>query len=150
MLSKQDLKDSRIRDWAGLLLQVGHYVEYCCLFLTSPAAPTTTLVWPQAPSFVSLHSADGEEERLALTLCSTQLYTLPTRALQVFLGLLHHCIPCSNACDANFSPQVPADIVQEWLHAFKSAEALVRRQCSRILEVWFFPYIPSFCILSWI
>lgn len=32
-------------------------------------------------------------------------------------------------------PQVPVDVVQEWLRAFQSAEALVLRQRSWILEV---------------
>ncbi|KAI8568503.1 hypothetical protein RHMOL_Rhmol02G0205200 [Rhododendron molle] len=37
------------------------------------------LVWPWAPSFISFHNANGEEERLTLTPCVTQLYMLPTR-----------------------------------------------------------------------
>ncbi|XP_058189282.1 protein MAINTENANCE OF MERISTEMS-like [Rhododendron vialii] len=31
--------------------------------------------------------------------------------------------------------RVPAEVVQEWLHAYQSAEALVQRQCRRILEL---------------
>lgn len=79
--------------------------------------PTTTAtvappVWPRAPSFVSFHNANGEEERLTLIPCATQLYVLPTGV-----------------------QQVPADVVQEWLRAFQSAEALIRRQRSRIVAL---------------
>ncbi|KAI8535486.1 hypothetical protein RHMOL_Rhmol10G0178300 [Rhododendron molle] len=78
LISKEDLKNARIRDWAGLLLQAGDYMEYYHLFLASAvAAPPVAPVWPRAPSFVSFHSDDGEEERLALIPCTTQLYMLP-------------------------------------------------------------------------
>ncbi|KAI8572880.1 hypothetical protein RHMOL_Rhmol01G0234900 [Rhododendron molle] len=76
-MSKEDLKNARIRDWAALLLQAGDYMEYCHLFLVlAAAAPPVAPVWPWAPSFVSFYSDDGEEERLALTPCTTHLYTL--------------------------------------------------------------------------
>ncbi|KAI8568012.1 hypothetical protein RHMOL_Rhmol02G0165400 [Rhododendron molle] len=113
LMCKEDLKNARIRDWAGLLLQAGDYMEYCRLFLApAVAAPPVALVWPRAPSFVSFHFDDGEEECLALTPCTIQLYTLPVGA-----------------------SQVPAGVVQEWLHAYQSAEALVRSQRRRILEL---------------
>ncbi|KAI8550483.1 hypothetical protein RHMOL_Rhmol06G0110300 [Rhododendron molle] len=83
-MSKADLKDAWIRDWAGLLLQTGDYMEYYRLFLApAVAAPSIALVWPRAPSFVSFHSDDGEEERLTLTPCTTQLYTLPAGVSQL-------------------------------------------------------------------
>ncbi|KAI8529979.1 hypothetical protein RHMOL_Rhmol11G0018000 [Rhododendron molle] len=82
-MSKEDLKNVRIRDWAGLLLQAGDYMEYCRLFLApAVAAPHVAPVWPRAPSFISFHSDDGEEEHLALTPCTTQLYTLPAGVSQ--------------------------------------------------------------------
>ncbi|KAI8547451.1 hypothetical protein RHMOL_Rhmol07G0196800 [Rhododendron molle] len=111
--SKEDLKNARIRDWAGLLLQAGDYMEYCHVFLApAAAAPPVVPVWPRAPSFVSFHSDDGKEEHLALTPCTTQLYTSPAGV-----------------------SQAPSEVVQEWLHAYQSAEALVRRQHRQILEV---------------
>ncbi|KAI8530032.1 hypothetical protein RHMOL_Rhmol11G0022700 [Rhododendron molle] len=67
-MSKEDLRNARIRDWVGLLLQAGDYREYYRLFLTPPAVPPIAFVWPRAPSFVSFHSADGEEERWCLLL----------------------------------------------------------------------------------
>lgn len=83
-LSNQDLKNARISDWVGLLLQAGDYTEYCRLFLSPSAVPATTPIWPWAPTFISFHYVDREEERLALTPCSTQLYTLPNGVPQVF------------------------------------------------------------------
>ncbi|KAI8571987.1 hypothetical protein RHMOL_Rhmol01G0163700 [Rhododendron molle] len=86
LMFKEDLKNARIRDWAGLLLQEGDYMEYCILFMApAVAAPLVVPVWPRAPSFVSFHSDDGEEERLALTPCTTQLYTLPAGVSQVLV-----------------------------------------------------------------
>ncbi|KAI8555054.1 hypothetical protein RHMOL_Rhmol05G0144600 [Rhododendron molle] len=76
-------------------LQEGDYSAFCLASLVLPTTTSTAVppVWPRAPSFISFHNADGEEE-----------------------GLM-----------------VPADIVQEWLRAFQSAEALVWRQRSRIV-----------------
>ncbi|KAI8572489.1 hypothetical protein RHMOL_Rhmol01G0203200 [Rhododendron molle] len=95
-------------------LREGDYSAFRLASLTLPTATTdvaaATPVWPRAPSFISFHNANREEERLPLTPCASQLYVLPAGV-----------------------PQVPADIVQEWLRAFQSAEASVRRQRSRIV-----------------
>ncbi|KAI8522356.1 hypothetical protein RHMOL_RhmolUnG0000500 [Rhododendron molle] len=93
--------------------------DYSAFRLASLTLPTTTAataatppVWPRAPGFISFHNTNGEEERLPLTPCASQLYVLPAGV-----------------------PQVPTDIVQEWLRAIQSAEALVRRQRSRIVAL---------------
>lgn len=91
--------------------------DYSAFRLASLTLPTTAIVaappiWPRAPSFISFHNANGEEERLTLTPCATQLYVLPTGV-----------------------QQVPADDVQEWLRAFQSAEALAQWQQSRIVAL---------------
>ena len=102
LMSKEDLKNARIRDWAGLLLQADDYMEYCRLFLSPPvAAPPVALVWPRAPSFVSFYSDDGEEERLVLTPSFIHYQPGLHRYLWLFILTVtaSHCIPCLDAHD---------------------------------------------------
>lgn len=150
-LSKQDLKDARIRNWAGLILRAGDYTEYCRLFLTPSSIPIAAPVWPRAPTFVSFHSADGEEERLALTpLLDPALHITDWSSAGIFMFLLLHssfrrCIPCSNACNAptgacRRSARVAACFSECGGFSSKAAQSNPRGMV--------FPYIPSFCILS--
>ncbi|KAI8572105.1 hypothetical protein RHMOL_Rhmol01G0172500 [Rhododendron molle] len=119
------MKSNHLLTGEGLLLTLERQVamgflvagDYSAFHLASLTLPTATTaaapsVWPLAPNFFSFHNANGEEERLMQTPCATQFYKLPTGV-----------------------QQVPADVVQEWLRAFQSAEALARRQRSRIVAL---------------
>ena len=79
------------RQPAVSFLQAGDYSAFRLASLAQPTAATAaaaaTPVWPRAPSFVSFHNANGEEERLTLTPCAAQLYVLPTGVQQVFLWI---------------------------------------------------------------
>ncbi|KAI8530255.1 hypothetical protein RHMOL_Rhmol11G0042200 [Rhododendron molle] len=111
LLAGEGLLIALERRLATDFLQARDYSAFRLASLTLPTATTAAAppIWPRATSFISFHNANGEEERLTLTACATQLYVLPAGV-----------------------QQVPADIVEEWLRAFQSAEALVRRQRGRI------------------
>ncbi|KAI8559812.1 hypothetical protein RHMOL_Rhmol04G0203800 [Rhododendron molle] len=111
-----------------------------CNFLLQPDMGTRLAIGPTGSSLAERNPADtvtcygpiGLEASFGLfdgrpgafdaTPCATQLYVLPTKVQQVL-----------------------ADVVQEWLRAFQSVEALVRRQHGRILEAYIFQF--SFIIL---
>lgn len=119
---------------------LGDYAEYCRLFLSPSAVPATTPIWPWAPTFISFHYVDREEEHLALTPCSTQLDLHitqwgPAGVFRLLLLYFPFNLLVSYVLMPAISLQVPVDVVQGWLQAFQSAKALVQRQCSRILEV---------------
>lgn len=80
LLMEEGLFVALERQIATNFLEVG---DYSAFRLASLALPTTTttvapLVWPRATSIVSFYNNNGEEERLTLTPCTTQLYVLPT------------------------------------------------------------------------
>ncbi|KAI8546938.1 hypothetical protein RHMOL_Rhmol07G0158600 [Rhododendron molle] len=90
-------------------LRAGDYSAFHLASLILPITATVVpLVWPRAPSCISFHNANGDEEHLTLTPCATQLYVLPSGVQQVILqtfllasfqrssdALLHDDFPCS-------------------------------------------------------
>lgn len=78
LLTRRDLLPALERQ--PEFLKAGDYTSFCLASLT-PLATATPPAWPRAPTFVSFHTANGEEEHLTLTPCATQLYTLPAYGL---------------------------------------------------------------------
>lgn len=69
------------RQLATDFLQVGEYSSFRLASLTLPT--TTAAATPLL--LLSFHNSNGEEERLTLTPCASQLYVLPTGVQQVIL-----------------------------------------------------------------
>ncbi|KAI8547639.1 hypothetical protein RHMOL_Rhmol07G0211100 [Rhododendron molle] len=78
LLTGEGLLFTLERQSAVGFLQAGDYSVFHLALLAQPAtaAAVTTPVWPRAPSVVSFHNANGEEERLPLTPCVSQLCLL--------------------------------------------------------------------------
>ncbi|KAI8530079.1 hypothetical protein RHMOL_Rhmol11G0027300 [Rhododendron molle] len=114
-------------------------MEYYHLFLAPAAAALPVApVWPRPPSFVSFHSNDGRKSAWPLLLAQPnfircQLGFHRYHPISELVSLFVSSIPTLEMFDLPL--QVPAEEVQEWLHAYQSAEVLVRRQRRRILEL---------------